>query len=67
MPFNVQAAILRSADDLEHQAVRVSRDLDLLSEKEVGLIANPPPIPAEFAHAPDAGLLPLPMLPPLGP
>lgn len=67
VPFNVQAAILRSANDLEHQAVRVSRDLDLLSDKEAGLIANPPPIPAEFVHVQDEGLLPLPMLPPLGP
>ncbi len=66
-PFNVQAVILRSADDLQHHAMRVNRDLDLLSEKEDGLIVNPPPIPSEFTHAPDAGLLPLHALPLLGP
>ena len=69
-PFNLQAAILRSADDLQHQARRVNRDIELLSEKEDPSLANPPPIPNGCAHAPDAGILPSPamnMLPLLGP
>ena len=69
-PFNLQAAILRSADDLLHQAKRVNRDIELLAEKEDPSLGNPPPIPNGCAHAPDAGLLPSPavnMLPLLGP
>lgn len=69
-PFDVQAAILRSADDLQHQAMRVSRDLDLLAEKENTAVAVPPPIPEAYSGTPDAGLLPspaIPMLPLLGP
>ena len=69
-PFNLQAAILRSADDLQHQAKRVNRDIELLSEKEDPSLANPPPIPSECTQARDAGLLPSPamnMLPLLGP
>jgi len=69
-PFDMQAAILRSADDLQNQAMRVSRDLDLLSEKENANLAHPPPIPSACATAPDAGLIPspaIPMLPLLGP
>ena len=59
-PFNLQAAILRSADDLLHQAKRVNRDIDLLSEKEDPTLAIPPPIPIGIAQVPEAGLLPLP-------
>ena len=69
-PFDMQAAILRSADDLQNQAMSVSRDLDLLSEKENANLAHPPPIPSACAAAPDAGLIPspaIPMLPLLGP
>jgi hypothetical protein len=62
-PFDMQAAILRSADDLQNQAMSVSRDLDLLSEKENANLAGPPPIPEAYATAPDAGLLPSPAIP----
>ncbi len=64
-PFDMQAAILRSADDLTNQAERVSRDLALLSEKENANFAVPPPIPDAYASAQDAGLLPSPAIPPL--
>ena len=66
----MQAAILRSADDLQNHATRVSRDLELLAEKETANLAVPPPIPAACAVAPDAGLLlspAIPMLPLLAP
>ena len=57
-PFNLQAAILRAADELQHQARRVARDLGLLAEKESAPLTGPPPIPQDCAHVPDAGLLP---------
>jgi cell fate (sporulation/competence/biofilm development) regulator YlbF (YheA/YmcA/DUF963 family) len=69
-PFNLQAAILRSGDDLKYQATRVARDLELLSEKEDGSFSSPPPIPQDCAQAPDPGLVPHPalhMLPLLAP
>jgi hypothetical protein len=75
VPFGIQAAILKAADELRQQAARVSQDIELLSEKE-SVFSNPPPvpeicpppIPQEYAGASDAGLLPGPaMLPPLGP
>ncbi|MEO6741837.1 MAG: GTPase domain-containing protein [Chthoniobacteraceae bacterium] len=68
-PFNLQSAILRSADDLQNQAMRVARDIELLAEKEDPSLASPPPIPPECSHLPDPGLLPSPvmnMLPLLG-
>ena len=68
-PFNLQSAILRSADDLQNQAKRVARDIELLAEKEDPSLASPPPIPPECSHLPDPGLLPSPvmnMLPLLG-
>ncbi|MEI6722615.1 MAG: hypothetical protein WCO67_17770, partial [Betaproteobacteria bacterium] len=69
-PFNVQAAILRSADELQNQAARVIHDLELLAEKESESLTVPPPIPDAYAGAPDPGLLPspaIPMLPLLAP
>ena len=57
-PFNLQAAILRAADELQHQARRVARDLGLLAEKESAPLTGPPPSPQDCAHVPDAGLLP---------
>ena len=69
-PFSLQAAILRAGDDLQHQATRVARDLDLLSERENGPFTIPPPIPQDCAAVPDPGLIPnaaMNMLPLLGP
>ena len=68
-PFNLQAVILRSADELQHQAMRVARDVELLSEKEDAPCGAPPPIPDGYACLPDPGLLPnaaMNMLPLLG-
>ncbi len=59
-PFNLQAAILRSADDLLHQAKRVNRDISLLAEKEDPSPDGPPPLPPMSALVTDASLLPLP-------
>ncbi len=56
-PFDIQATILRAADDLQQQAERVTRDLELISDDGSGL-QTPPPIPPEYAAAQDAGLLP---------
>ena len=66
-PFDIQAAMLRAADDLHEQAGRVAKDLGMISEEGHVVAQTPPPIPQEIASAPDAGLLPGPAiaLPPL--
>jgi hypothetical protein len=68
-PFNIQAAILRAADELQQQAARVAQDVTLLSERE-NTALTPPPIPQDCADATDAGMIPslaLTMLPLLEP
>ncbi|MEO6786088.1 MAG: dynamin family protein [Chthoniobacteraceae bacterium] len=57
-PFAIQAAMLRAADELQEQAARVAKDLELISEEGHAPNETPPPIPQEHAIAPDAGLLP---------
>ncbi len=57
-PFNLQATILRSADDLQHQSKRVNRDIGLLAEKEDPSLSCPPPIPSACKQVPDAGMIP---------
>jgi hypothetical protein len=65
-PYEVQAGVLRAAEELLQQSARVVQDIALLSEKEVAPEV-PPPLPEESVTA-EAGLLPvLTMLPPLGP
>src|SRR5205823_338344 len=69
-PFEIQAAILHAADELQAQAGRVAHDIELLSEKETVPIANPPPIPPQYAVVPDTAqhqAPSIPMLPLLGP
>ncbi len=66
-PFDIQAAILRAADELKQQAGNVAHDVELLSEKETNA-GTPPPIPDSILGVSDAGLLPsavtLPLLAP---
>lgn len=69
-PYEIQAAILQAADELQQQAGLVAKDIELLSEKEGEVIADPPPIPEEYANLPktDVPYVPsLTMLPPLEP
>jgi energy-coupling factor transporter ATP-binding protein EcfA2 len=58
-PFEMQATILRAADELEQEAGRVAKDIELLAQKESGPAVNPPPIPQELATFPETCLLPL--------
>ncbi len=70
VPFDIQGAILRAADELQQESARVAGAITRLAETGSAPTASPPPIPEETATAPDDGLLPCPaltMLPLLGP